>query len=299
MEYGPYEQITAEKRGPALIVTLHRPDRMNAYTYLMRQEISDAIDKADVDDDVRGVVFTGHGRAYCAGADLELGADTFNAARHKDARPELAGTEAFSDMPDDFRDDGGKLVLRLYRSKKPLIAAVNGAAVGVGATMTLPMDVRICSERAKFGFVFLRRGITPDGCSTWFLPRVVGVDRALEWCVTGRIFGPDEAAAAGLVREVVPPERLLPRALEIVDEIARNTPAVAVAVTRAMLWSMQSVATPEEAHVYESRSLYWTGQSADVREGVTAFLEKREPKFGMRVSTDIPAELLPPYPPLD
>jgi enoyl-CoA hydratase/carnithine racemase len=281
-----YEQISTSVEDNVMTVMLDRPDRLNAYTYRMREEISHALDLADEDDDVRVVVFTGSGRAFCAGADLEQGASTFDPAAHARAFADAV------DDADDFRDDGGRLVLRLYRSKKPLIAAVNGAAIGVGATMTLPMDIRIASSEARFGFVFARRGITPDGCSTWFLPRVVGIDRALEWCFTGRVFDVAEAAEAGLVREVTAPEDLLPRAYEIARTIAENTPAVAVALTRRLLWGMQSVADPHTAHLHESRALHWAGGSADVREGVVAFLEKRRPKFRLRVSRDLPK--LPP-----
>jgi len=283
-----YEQISTSIRDGVLTVTLDRPDRLNAYTFRMRAEITHALDVADEDDDVRVVVFTGAGRAFCAGADLEMGADTFDPAAR-------AGTVADSvDDQDAFRDDGGRLVLRLYRSKKPLIAAVNGPAVGVGATMTLPMDIRFASSDARFGFVFARRGITPDGCSTWFLPRIVGIDRALEWCFTGRVFDAAEAASAGLVREVLAPEDVLPRAYAVARSIAENTPAVAIAMTRRLLWGMQSVPDPETAHLHESRALHWTGGSADVREGVEAFLEKRPPRFTLRVGTDLPD--LPPIP---
>ncbi|MET7302184.1 enoyl-CoA hydratase-related protein [Embleya sp. NPDC005575] len=277
-----YEQISTSVESNVLTVTLDRPDRLNAYTYRMREEISHALDRADADDDVRVVVFTGSGRAFCAGADLEMGADSFAPGAHA-KRFENAVDDA-----DAFRDDGGRLVLRLYRSKKPLIAAINGPAVGIGATMTLPMDIRIASSTSRFGFVFARRGITPDGCSTWFLPRVVGLDRALEWCFTGRVFEATEAKEAGLIREVVPPQDLLPRAYDLARTIAENTPAVAIALTRRLLWGMQTVPDPETAHLHESRALHWTGGSADVREGVTAFLEKRRPDFALRVSTDLP-----------
>lgn len=280
-----YEQIATEAKDGILTVRLDRPDRMNAYTFQMRAEISDALDRADADDDVRVVVFTGSGRAYCAGADLEQGAQTFDAAAH------AAVTGEPEPDPEDFRDDGGKLVMRLFRSTKPLIAAVNGPAVGVGATMTLPMDIRIASSDARFGFVFARRGITPDGCSTWFLPKVVGIDRALEWCFTGRVFDAAEAHEARLVREVVAPEDLLDRAYEIARGIAERTPAVAVAVTRALLWGVQSEPDPWAAHRLESRALHWAGQSEDAREGVLAFLEKRPPNFTLAVSRDLPAHL--------
>ncbi|GAA4970105.1 crotonase/enoyl-CoA hydratase family protein [Yinghuangia aomiensis] len=280
-----YEQIAVEAKDGIMTVRLDRPDRMNAYTFRMREEISDALDRADADDDVRVVVFTGSGRAFCAGADLEQGAATFDPAGHSvvTGEPEPAA--------EDFRDDGGKLVMRLFRSTKPLIAAVNGPAVGVGATMTLPMDIRIASEDARFGFVFARRGITPDGCSTWFLPKVVGIDRALEWCFTGRVFGAAEAHEARLVREVVPADELLDRAYAVARSIAERTPAVAVAVTRALLWGMQAEPDPWTAHRLESRALHWAGGSADAREGVVAFLEKRSPNFGLRVSSDLPEYL--------
>ncbi|NUU26180.1 MAG: enoyl-CoA hydratase [Streptomycetaceae bacterium] len=280
-----YEQIAVEAKDGVLTVRLNRPDRMNAYTHRMRAEICDALDRSDADDDIRVVVFTGTGRAYCAGADLELGGRTFDPAAHREVTGEP------EESPEDFRDDGGKLVMRMFRSTKPLIAAVNGPAVGVGATMTLPMDIRLCAEEARFGFVFARRGITPDGCSTWFLPRVVGIDRALEWCFTGRVFDAAEAHEARLVREVLPADRLLERAYELAREIAERTPAVAVAVTRALLWGMQSEPDPWTAHRLESRALRWAGQSEDAHEGVLAFLEKRPPRFGLRVSEDLPDDL--------
>jgi enoyl-CoA hydratase/carnithine racemase len=281
----PYEQITYSVADRIATISLDRPETRNGYTLRMADELVDAFDRADADDDVRVVVFTGSGRAYCAGADLEMGARTFDPTAHSEVTGEP------EDSPDDFRDDGGKLVMRLFRSTKPLIAAVNGPAVGVGATMTLPMDIRICAEEARFGFVFARRGITPDGCSTWFLPKVVGIDRALEWCFTGRVFGAAEALESRLVREVVPGAELLDRAYEIARSIAERTPAVAVAVTRALLWGMQAEPDPWAAHRIESRALHWAGQSEDAREGVLAFLEKRPPRFGLRVSSDLPDEL--------
>ncbi|MFE3200870.1 crotonase/enoyl-CoA hydratase family protein [Embleya sp. NPDC059237] len=268
-----YRQISTSLEHDVLTVTLDRPERLNAYTFRMREEIEHALDVADADDRVRVVVFTGSGRAFCAGADLAAGGDTFDPG---------AGD------PEAFRDDGGRLVLRLYRSKKPLIAAINGPAVGVGATMTLPMDIRIASTEARFGFVFARRGITPDGCSTWFLPRVVGLDRALEWCFTGRVFDAAEARESGLVRELVAPDELLPRARDLARSIADHTPPVAIALTRHLLWTMQSAPDPETAHRHESRALHWTGGSPDAREAVAAFLEKRPPKFAMRVGEDLP-----------
>lgn len=277
-----YEQIATEAKDGILTVRLNRPDRLNAYTFRMREEICDALDRADADDDVRVVVFTGSGRAYCAGADLEHGGRTFDPGAHA----ELAGQP--EETPEDFRDDGGKLVMRLFRSTKPLIAAINGPAVGVGATMTLPMDIRIASEDARFGFVFARRGITPDGCSTWFLPKVVGIDRALEWVFTGRVFGAAEAQEARLVREIVPADRLLDRAYEIARGIAERTPAVTIAVTRALMWGMQAEPDPWTAHRLESRALHWSGRSEDAHEGVLAFLEKRPPNFTLRVSRDLP-----------
>jgi enoyl-CoA hydratase/carnithine racemase len=269
-----YEQIRYEVDGGVLTLTLDRPERLNAFTARMMHELIDAFDRADADDAVRAVIVTGAGRAFCAGADLSAGGGTFDASAHH--------------ALDEHRDGGGQVVLRVFESIKPVIAAINGPAVGVGITMTLPMDVRIASTTARMGFVFTRRGIVPEACSSWFLPRVVGIGQAAEWLYTGRIFPAAEALAAGLVSRVVAPETLLDTARAIAREIADNTSAVSVALTRQLLWRMLGADHPMEAHRVDSKAIYWMGRSADAREGVTAFLEKRPARFTMRPSTDMP-----------
>jgi enoyl-CoA hydratase/carnithine racemase len=258
-------------------ITLNRPDKLNAFTRRMRDELIGAFGRADADDGVRAVIVTGAGRAFCAGADLSGGGSTFDYARRDDAGQE------------DHRDGGGRVSLAIFALKKPVIAAVNGAAVGVGATMTLPMDIRIASSAAKFGFVFARRGIVPEACSSWFLPKVVGVSRAAEWLYTGRVFGADEALAGGLVSRVAAPDELLPAAQALAREIADNTSAVAVALARQMLWRMAGADHPMEAHKVDSRGIFAMGASPDVKEGIAAFLEKRAPQFPMKPSSDMPA----------
>ena len=271
-----YEQIDYALEDRVATITLDRPDRLNAFTARMLQELLDAFDRIDADDDVRVVIVTGRGRGFCAGADLGSGGDTFDASRRGSGRIE------------DHRDGGGLVTLRIFRCRKPVIAAVNGPAVGVGVTMTLPMDIRLASENARFGFVFARRGITPEACSSWFLPRIVGISRAAEWVYTGRVFPASEALEGGLVRSVHPPEELLPAARAIAREIAEETSAVSVAISRLMLWRMLGAPHPMEAHRADSRAIFAMGQSADVREGVTSFLEKRKPRFTMRPSADLP-----------
>jgi len=258
-------------------ITLNRPDKLNAFTRLMRDELIAAFGEADRDDQVRAVIVTGAGRAFCAGADLSAGASTFDYAKSDDAGA------------DDHRDGGGRVSLRIFESKKPVIAAINGPAVGVGVTMTLPMDIRIASSAAKFGFVFARRGIVPEACSSWFLPKVVGVSRAAEWLYTGRVFGAEEALAGGLVSKVVPPEELLPAAQALAREIADHTAPVAVALARQMLWRMAGADHPMEAHKVDSRGIFAMGASPDVAEGIASFKEKRAPRFGMKPSKDMPS----------
>lgn len=271
-----YSQIRYEVEDGVLLLTLDRPEKLNAFTRTMLDELLDALDRADADDAVRAIVFTGAGRAFCAGADLSAGAGTFDA-------------EANPNRPKGLnRDGGGLLTLRLYDCLKPVIAAVNGAAVGVGATMQLPMDVRIASDDARFGFVFARRGIVPEACSSWFLPRVVGISRALEWSCSGRVFDAEEALAGGLVSEITAPGALIDRAREKALEIAANTSAVSVALTRQMMWRMLGADHPMEAHRLDSRGVHHLGQSGDAREGVASFLEKRPPAFPNRVSRDMP-----------
>jgi len=272
-----YEQIEYRVDGPVLTITLARPDKLNAFTGRMMHELIDAFDQADADDRVRAVIVTGAGRAFCAGADLSSGGDTFDYS----GGPKPQALE-------EHRDGGGRVVLRIFASKKPVIAAINGPAVGVGITMTLPMDIRIASTSARVGFVFARRGIVPEACSSWFLPRVVGISQAAEWVYTGRIFPAEEALAARLVSRVVAPEQLLPTARALAGEIADNTSAMSVTLARQLLWRMLGADDPMEAHKIDSQAIYWMGRSADAREGVAAFLEKRPARFTLRPSVDMP-----------
>ncbi|MGI9184806.1 MAG: crotonase/enoyl-CoA hydratase family protein [Solirubrobacteraceae bacterium] len=274
-----FEQIRTEVSDQVLTITLNRPERLNAWTARMGQELRDAFDRADTDDGVRAVVITGAGRGFCAGADLAGGGDTFDWPER-----EPAGA-----IP---RDNGGQFTLRVFESTKPVIAAINGPAVGVGATMTLPMDIRLAADTAKIGFVFARRGIVPEACSSWFLPRVVGISRAMEWVATGRVFSAQEALEAGLVRSLHPPDQLLDAAHDLAREIAENTAPVSVALARRMLWTMLGAEHPMIAHRADSRGMFARGQSADAREGVTAFLEKRPAVFPDRVSDGL-ADLFP------
>jgi len=270
-----YEQILYEVADNILTITLNRPDRLNAWTRTMQHELLDAFDRADADDDVRAVVMTGAGRGYCAGADLESGGDTFSSREH-------FGDE---DVP---RDGGGTVTLRIYQSNKPVIAAINGPAVGVGITMTLPMDVRLAADDAKMGFVFTRRGIVPEAASSWFLPRVVGISQAVEWAMTGRVFSAEEALRGGLVRSLHPKDEVLDAARSLAAEIAENAAPVSVALARQMMWRMLGADHPMEAHRADSRGMTIRGQSADAREGITAFLEKRPAQFSDRVSDGLP-----------
>jgi len=269
-----YEELEYEVADGVLTITLHRPDKLNAFTPTMCRELIDAFDQADRDDAVRAVIVTGAGRGFCAGADLSSGGSTFDNTRR--------------DTIGDHRDGGGLVSLRIYESIKPVIAAINGPAVGVGITMTLPMDIRIASNSARIGFVFARRGIVPEACSSWFLPRLVGISQAAEWVYTGRVFGAEEALQARLVSRVVAPEDLLPTARAIAREIADNTSAVSVALSRQLLWRMLGADHPMEAHKVDSKCVYFMGRSDDAREGVTSFLEKRPPRFAMKPSTAMP-----------
>lgn len=275
-----YTQIKLDKADGIATLTLYRPDKMNAFTRTMMDEIIAALDDTDADDSVRAVIVTGHGdRAFCAGADLtpEGGGHVFS-----DPNP-------VSDLADErVRDGGGRLTLRLFNSQKPLIGACNGVAVGVGATMQLPFDIRLASDNARFGFVFARRGIVPEACSSWFLPRAVGLQTALEWCMTGRIFDAQEALERGLVRSVHPQAELLDAARAIAHEIADNTSAVSVSMTRAMLWRLAATEHPMMAHRIDSRSIYRLSRSADAKEGIASFLEKRSPSYPDTVSGDMP-----------
>jgi enoyl-CoA hydratase/carnithine racemase len=270
-----YQDIQVNIADGIATITLNRPERLNAYTATMQQELLDALDRTDHQDDVRVVVFTGAGRAYCAGADLSQGAQTF------------AGGDGTFSM-DAHADGGGVLTRRLFRSIKPLIAAINGPAVGVGVTATLPMDFRLATVHAKFGFVFTRRGVIPEACSSWFLPRIVGISQALDWTLSGRVFDAEEALRTGLVRSLHEPDGLLPAAYELARALAEGTSAVSVAIARTMLWRMLSEAGPEQAHEIESRGMFAMGSSPDAREGVTSFLEKRPAQFTMSPAADLP-----------
>jgi enoyl-CoA hydratase/carnithine racemase len=275
-----FEQILYEVEDHVLTITLNRPERLNAFTPTMGRELIAALDAADADDSVRAIVVTGAGRGFCAGADLEAGGSTFDwSERH------AAGEE----VP---RDGGGRISLRLFNCVKPVIAAINGPAVGVGITMTLPMDVRLAAEGAKIGFVFARRGIVPEACSSWFLPRIVGISQAMEWVATGRVFDASEALAGGLVRSVHAPDDVLGAARDLAHEIANNAAPVSVALARRMMWTMLGAAHPMEAHRADSRAMFARGRSDDAREGVTSFLEKRPAQFSDRVSDGLP-DILP------
>lgn len=272
-----FEDITLDVSDGIATITLHRPDKMNAFTGRMMHEIIAALDITDVDDNVKVVVFTGAGRAYCAGADLSSGGKTFSKGG--------SDVQTKQGVP---RDGGGLVSLRIFNSLKPVIGAINGAAVGVGVTMTLPMDFRLASEDAKFGFVFAKRGIVPEACSSYFLPRIVGIQQATEWVYTGRVFGAGEALSGGLVRSVHAPADLLPAAYELAREIADNTAPVSVALSRQMLWRMLGASHPMEAHRADSRGIMERGKSADSAEGVMSFLEKRAAVYPDRVSDGLP-----------
>jgi enoyl-CoA hydratase/carnithine racemase len=275
-----FEEIRYEVADHVLTITLDRPDRLNAFTPTMARELIEAFDRSDADDDVRAVIVTGAGRGFCAGADLGGGGGTF------DWRDRDGGDAG---VP---RDGGGQVTLRIFDSLKPVIAAINGPAVGVGVTMTLPMDVRIAASGAKIGFVFTRRGIVPEACSSWFLPRLVGISQAMEWVATGRVFLAEEALAGGLVRSVHPADEVLGVAQELAAEIASDAAPVSVALARRLMWTMLGASHPMEAHRADSRAMFSRGRSSDAFEGVTSFLEKRPAEFSDQVSDGLP-ELFP------
>lgn len=275
-----YTQIIVEKDRGVATITLNRPDKLNAYTRVMQGEICAAMDDIDADDEIRAVIFTGSGdRAFCAGADLtpEGGGHVFSDPNE---------VEDLSDQR--VRDGGGRLTLRLFQSTKPLISACNGVAVGVGATMQLAMDMRLASDNARFGFVFARRGITPEACSSWFLPKIVGISQALEWCYSGRIFDAEEAKAGGLIRSIHSQDELMDTARELAEEIAQNTSAISVAMTRAMMWRLSGTEHPMMAHRIDSRAIYRLSRGEDAKEGIASFLEKRPPQYPGKVSQDMP-----------
>ncbi|MFL5894425.1 MAG: crotonase/enoyl-CoA hydratase family protein [Thermoleophilaceae bacterium] len=278
-----FEEIRYEVADGVLTITLNRPERLNAFTATMARELIAAFDAADADDDVRVVIVTGEGRGFCAGADLGRGGGTFDWRE--------VARESGSESP---RDTGGEVVLRIFDSVKPVIAAINGPAVGVGITMTLPMDIRLAVEGAKIGFVFTRRGIVPEACSSWFLPRLVGISQAMEWVATGRVFSAEEAQRGGLVRSVHAPDALLPAAHELAREIADNTAPVSVALARRLLWRGLCAEHPMIAHRADSRAMFSRGQSGDAAEGVESFLEKRDPSYPDKVSDGLP-DVFPDY----
>ena len=271
-------QTKYEVKGGIAMVTLSRPERMNACTSTMRNELIHIFTEADQDDSVRVIVVTGEGKAFCAGTDLSSGGDTFDQTVQNHKEVSIS----------EHRDGGGKISLAIFRCRKPVIAAINGHAVGVGITMTLPMDVRIVSEEAKIGFVFTRRGVVPEACSSWFLPRIVGISKAAELVHTGRVFRAREAADTGLFNYILPAEKVLPKAMEISKEIVENTSAVSVALSKALLWHGLVEDDPQSVHLIESRCFYWMGLNMDAHEGVESFLNKRPPKFTMKVSKDMP-----------
>jgi len=275
-----YETIRYEVKDGIATLTLSRPDKLNAFTGVMMNEMIAAFDRSDADDAVRAVIVTGDGRAFCAGADLSSGANTFDFAKNGGAKIEYEDDAA--------RDGGGRVTLRIFKSLKPVIGAINGPAVGIGATMTLPMDIRLAADNAKIGFVFSRRGIVPEACSSYFLPRVVGISQALQWCYSGRVFDAQEALRGGLVSAVHPGDKLIPAATAIAREIADNTAPVSVALIRQMMWRGLGMTDPMDAHRVDSRGILSRGASPDVREGVTSFLEKRPAAFPDKVSTNMP-----------
>jgi len=268
-----FETILYDVEDGILTITLNRPDRLNAFNNEMRDEVIAALDMADADDGVKAIIFTGSGRAFCAGADLGSGGDTFN------YKPKNQG------IP---RDGGGMLTLRIFECLKPVISACNGPAVGIGATMQCAMDIRLASENAKYGFVFSKRGIVPEAASSWFLPRVVGISTALEWTFSGRVFEADEALERGFVRTVYPAYELLPAARALAKEFSNETSSISVAMARQMMWKMLGADHPMKAHQIDSRGVYFTGKSADAQEGVNSFLEKRPANYPGQVSRDMP-----------
>ncbi len=280
-----FKEIILDIEDGIATLTLHRPEKMNAFTGTMMYELIEAFDITDKDDAVKAVIVTGSGdKAFCAGADLSAGAKTFD----YDARAST-GEKGRTEQLEIQRDGGGRVTLRIFESLKPVIGAINGAAVGIGVTMQLPMDIRIASETARFGFVFNKRGINPEAASSWFLPRLVGIQQALEWCYTGRVFPAAEALAGGLVSRVVPHTELLTVARALAREIAENTAPVSNALTRQMMWRMLGASHPMDAHIVDSAAIYSRGKTADAKEGVMSFLEKRQPNYPVKVSDGMPS----------
>src|ERR1700679_271725 len=290
MPYGPYQHIKVDVAQQILTLRLHRPEKLNAFTATMMTELIDVFTRVNSDDDVRVIIVTGEGRAFCAGADLSGGASTFDATKNPERAARNAGPVDQVDWSDErVRDGGGRVTLAIFEWLQPVIAAVTGPAVGIGATMQLAMDIRIASEAARFGFVFSRRGIVPEAASSWFLPKIVGIAQALEWCFSSRVFDAQEALRGGLVSQVVAADDLLAAAHKLAVEIRDNTSPVSVALIRQMLWKLSALDHPMEAHKIDSRGIYARGASADVLEGVASFLEKRPAKFPQKVSADMPS----------
>lgn len=273
-----FSQIKYEVSERVALMTLNRPELLNAFTPVMREEMKSAFAQADQDDGVRAVVVTGAGRAFCAGADLSGGGQTFDRKRPDGTPPRLA----------EHRDGGGQVALAAHACRKPVIAAINGPAVGVGLSMTLAMDMRLAAEDAKLGLVFARRGVVLEACSSWFLPRLVGMAKALEWACTGRVFTAAQEAHSGLFNYVLPREEVLPKALELAQEIAQHTSAMSVTLNKALLWRVQTQPDPQSAHLIDSQVFLWAGRQADAREGIQAFLEKRPPNFSLSPTQDLP-----------
>jgi len=285
----PYETILTDLSENIFTITINRPDKLNALNTQMIHDLIAAFDQADADDAVRAIIVTGAGRAFCAGADLSIGAKTFDREARPD-RPQVPnGPDGKPDLShENARDGGGRITLRIFNCRKPVIAAVNGPAVGIGVTLQLPMDVRIASTDARFGFVFSQRGIVPEAASSWFLPRIVGIAQALDWLYSGRVFGADEALAGRLVSRVIAPGDLIETARAVARSYSENTSAVSVAVIRQMTWRMLGAAHPMEAHRIDSRAMFHRGRGADVKEGIASFLQKRPPRFTDTVSADMP-----------
>src|SRR6185295_3532971 len=285
----PYETILTDTSEAIFTITINRPDKLNALNTTMIREFVAALDVADADDAVRAIIVTGAGRAFCAGADLSGGGGTFDREARADRPPVPNGPDGKPDLThENARDGGGRITLRIFDCRKPVIAAVNGPAVGIGATMLLPMDIRIASEEARFGFVFSQRGIVPEAASSYFLPRIVGISQALDWCYSGRVFPASEALAGRLVSRVVAPAELLPAARALARDYSEKTSAVSVALIRQMMWRMLGAGHPMEAHRLDSKAMFHRGRSADVKEGILAFLEKRPARFSDRISADFP-----------
>ncbi|MEZ5998116.1 MAG: enoyl-CoA hydratase-related protein [Hyphomonas sp.] len=276
-----YEQVLLERDGPSAVITLNRPDKLNAYTAQMGRELAGAIREADGDDSVRGIILTGAGKHFCAGADISDGAGAFDTKSG-------SGAKNFGTVEKGADRKGADFIGAIFNCRKPVIAAFNGAAVGVGLTLTLPTDIKIASDKAKFGFVFAQRGLPPEAGSAWFLPQLVGLPQALRWCMTGRVFGAEDALEGGLISEIHSPEELLPAAKRIVEDIARTTAPVSVALVRQLLWRFGPAEHPFDLLKLDGKFAMALGAASDVKEGVSAFLEKRVPNFPGKVTTDMP-----------